>query len=138
MLFDTWNGGRHHISKREYARVGAAQGDTLCCYCGKDDEDFQIEHFRPVSLDGTNEIWNLAIACQACNTRKAATPLDRWLAANPAIPEKTKARIHIALAGGPTAPPPPPERQPEPTGPTPSGLPAPRKIAFASPFHLYG
>ncbi len=44
----------------------------LCAYCEVQLEGvFHVEHMTPLTRDGSNEWWNLAISCPACNLRKS-------------------------------------------------------------------
>ena len=49
-----------------------------CQYCGATAPDIllEIDHIRPVSKGGTNDITNLIIACQPCNLGKSNKTLD--------------------------------------------------------------
>lgn len=40
-----------------------------CAYCGASGSD-QIDHVRPSSAGGSDEIWNLVLCCAACNRAK--------------------------------------------------------------------
>jgi 5-methylcytosine-specific restriction endonuclease McrA len=46
----------------------------LCEYCHSSEEastsQFTLDHLRPVSLGGSDELVNLALACHRCNTRR--------------------------------------------------------------------
>ena len=50
------------------------RANFLCEYCLSPDDysssPFNIEHIIPISKSGTNEIENLALACQGCNLHK--------------------------------------------------------------------
>lgn len=41
-----------------------------CQSCGREDE-LTVDHIKPKSLGGTNEILNLQLLCKTCNQRKA-------------------------------------------------------------------
>ena len=46
-----------------------------CCVCGAtaaDGAKLQVDHIRPVSKGGTNELSNLQVLCQLCNVGKGA------------------------------------------------------------------
>ena len=62
-----------------------AEANGLCCYCGRktylvprrdqpDDLMATREHIIPVSLGGTTEWFNLALACMGCNSRRGNGP----------------------------------------------------------------
>jgi len=49
-----------------------------CQYCGKMSPDvvLQVDHLKPVSNGGDNDIMNLVTACVECNSGKSNTPLS--------------------------------------------------------------
>lgn len=49
-----------------------------CQYCGATAPDvlLEIDHIKAVASGGTNDITNLIVACQACNSGKSDKPLD--------------------------------------------------------------
>jgi hypothetical protein len=52
-----------------------------CWYCGfpvNPFRNFHIDHVVPLSRGGSNEIDNLAPACQECNLYKASMLVDEW------------------------------------------------------------
>ncbi|MGE5320756.1 MAG: RNA-guided endonuclease IscB [Hyphomicrobiaceae bacterium] len=69
-----------------------------CAYCGKRDVPLQIEHIHPRSKGGSNRITNLTLACEPCNTRKGARPLDEFLAGKPDVLKRIKAQAKAPLA----------------------------------------
>lgn len=56
---------------RQYVRERAKY---LCEYCHSPEEistsRFTIDHIKPRSLDGTDDVNNLALACSRCNQRR--------------------------------------------------------------------
>ena len=54
-----------------------------CAYCGAKNVPLQIEHIHPKSKSGSNRISNLTLACQCCNAKKAAFPVEVFLAKQP-------------------------------------------------------
>ncbi len=54
-----------------------------CAYCGAKDTPLQIEHIHPKAKGGSNRISNLTLACAPCNTKKAALPIEVFLAKQP-------------------------------------------------------
>jgi 5-methylcytosine-specific restriction endonuclease McrA len=56
-----------------------------CAYCGAKDTPLQIEHIRPKARGGSNRISNLCLACDVCNDRKGALPVEVFLAKKPAV-----------------------------------------------------
>lgn len=54
-----------------------ARDDYKCVYCETPFGQLSIDHLTPLAKGGTNDVWNLAVACMACNTSKGAKmPLD--------------------------------------------------------------
>lgn len=51
-----------------------------CAYCDTSGVPLQIEHLHARSRGGSNRISNLALACGPCNCKKAALPLEVFLA----------------------------------------------------------
>lgn len=66
--------------KREYL---LAKFGRKCVYCDAENVPLQIEHIHAKANGGTNRIGNLALACQPCNQRKAAKPIELFLATQP-------------------------------------------------------
>ena len=54
-----------------------------CAYCGVKNVPLQIEHIHPKSKSGSDRISNLTLACQCCNAKKAALPVEVFLAKQP-------------------------------------------------------
>jgi hypothetical protein len=44
-----------------------ALGKATCFYCDAKDTAFDIDHFLPFAYVNHHEVWNLVLACQACN-----------------------------------------------------------------------
>ncbi len=61
------------ISTGQRARV-VERAKACCEYCQSQEryspDPFSVEHILPLSNGGTNELENLAFACQGCNNRK--------------------------------------------------------------------
>ena len=61
------------LSARQRTAV-KAQAHSCCEYCRAQEQyspdSFSVEHIIPLAKGGTNEIGNLAFACQGCNNRK--------------------------------------------------------------------
>ena len=56
-----------------------------CAYCGAKGVPLQIEHIQPKSKSGSDRIGNLTLACQCCNQKKAALPVEVFLARKPEL-----------------------------------------------------
>ncbi|MDZ4207497.1 RNA-guided endonuclease IscB [Rhodoferax sp.] len=56
-----------------------------CAYCGAENVPLQIEHIQPKARGGGNRESNLTLACQCCNEKKAALPIDLFLAKKPEV-----------------------------------------------------
>lgn len=52
-----------------------------CCYCGRsvseDGITLHVDHIKPVSKGGTNDISNLITSCQTCNLGKMTEELEK-------------------------------------------------------------
>ena len=46
-----------------------------CAYCCKRDIPLQIEHIQARANAGTNQISNLTLACEQCNSAKRTQPI---------------------------------------------------------------
>ncbi|WP_420812886.1 RNA-guided endonuclease IscB [Macromonas bipunctata] len=91
--FDTQALDNPEISGAEYQQ-GTLQGYEVreyllekwgrkCAYCDATEVPLQIEHIHPKARGGTNRVSNLTLACAPCNQRKAAQPLQNFLATEP-------------------------------------------------------
>ena len=88
---------RTHV--REYI---ATQWKHRCAYCGKGDfEDatrFNIDHVKPRSAGGPDNIGNLVWSCRPCNQRKADHTVEDFLKNKPKRLEKVLGKRQAALA----------------------------------------
>jgi hypothetical protein len=68
---------RKNISKKTRFEVFKRDAFT-CQYCGRKSPDvvLQIDHIKPVSKGGTNEILNLVTSCDECNSGKSNRELS--------------------------------------------------------------
>lgn len=48
----------------------------VCALCGSK-ENLTVDHIRPVSENGTNEVWNLQCLCSPCNRKKGPQAWSR-------------------------------------------------------------
>jgi len=55
--------------------------ERVCVYCGAKcrADELTIDHIIPLALGGLDEMTNWATCCRACNQRKAAQPLKKFL-----------------------------------------------------------
>lgn len=78
---------RRHIyqpsPKREYVPGWAARRIEVferdgwsCVYCGNLEGPFEVDHFYPRSLGGSDELGNLRCSCGPCNRSKGATVIS--------------------------------------------------------------
>lgn len=65
-----------HTEAEWQARLAEFGG--RCMYCG--DPATTRDHVFPISLGGTDDISNIAPACQPCNSSKNDRPLGVWVA----------------------------------------------------------
>jgi 5-methylcytosine-specific restriction endonuclease McrA len=56
--------------------------DNACAYCGKPG-NITLDHFIPISLGGTDTLWNLIPACNRCNSSKNASLAQTWYPKQP-------------------------------------------------------
>jgi 5-methylcytosine-specific restriction endonuclease McrA len=68
-----------------------------CAYCDVKDVPLQIEHITPKARGGTDRVSNLTLACQCCNEKKAAQPIEQFLAKDPKRLAKIKAQAKAPL-----------------------------------------
>lgn len=71
--------------------------NRACVYCGKQGVPLNIEHIQPRARGGSNRVSNLAIACIPCNERKAAQPVEQFLADRSEMLKKLKAQAKAPL-----------------------------------------
>jgi hypothetical protein len=59
----------------------AARASHRCEYCRAPEllfnSSFEVEHIRPLAHGGTDDDWNLALACRACNGAKHTAMIAR-------------------------------------------------------------
>jgi hypothetical protein len=70
---------------REYL---LAKWDRTCAYCDATSVPLNIDHIQPRSRGGSDRISNLTLACVPCNQSKDATPVEEYLAGEPALLKK--------------------------------------------------
>jgi 5-methylcytosine-specific restriction endonuclease McrA len=95
------------ISGAEYQQ-GTLQGYELreyllekwnrqCAYCCKRDIPLQIEHIQARANAGTNQISNLTLACEQCNSAKGTQPIEQFLKKKPELLKKLLAQAKAPL-----------------------------------------
>lgn len=69
----TWTGMLNFDPIEESLRYEVLKRDRVCCLCGatKDDSILQVDHIKPRSLGGTNDLSNLQTLCAPCNRGKS-------------------------------------------------------------------
>ena len=68
-----------------------------CAYCAAENVPLQIEHIRPKAKGGSNRASNLTLACQCCNEKKAALPVEVFLAKKPEVLKRILAQAKRLL-----------------------------------------
>jgi len=72
-----------------------------CAYCDAKDVPLQIEHITPKARGGSNRVSNLTLACQCCNQKKDALPVEVFLAKEPKrLAQKGQTEQQIAKGDG--------------------------------------
>ncbi|QHS09134.1 RNA-guided endonuclease IscB [Sinimarinibacterium sp. NLF-5-8] len=71
--------------------------ERQCAYCNAKDTPLQIDHIYPKSKGGSNRISNLTLACQGCNQKKGALPVEQFLAGKPQVLKRIQARAKVPL-----------------------------------------
>ena len=80
-------------------RTAARTAGHQCCYCmtSLTTETITMEHIIPLQYGGTNDISNLTIACQPCNSARGSQTIGAYLAQNNIDPSETSTIIQQAL-----------------------------------------
>ena len=68
-----------------------------CAYCDAQNVPLQIDHVDPRANGGSNRVSNLALACEPCNDKKGAQPIDTFLAKDPQRLARIKAQLRAPL-----------------------------------------
>lgn len=62
---------RTFACKRQYLFCQLLKKQTTCVTCGTD-KNLSVDHIKPLSKGGTNDINNLQIMCVSCNSKKGS------------------------------------------------------------------
>jgi 5-methylcytosine-specific restriction endonuclease McrA len=68
-----------------------------CAYCSAENVPLQVEHIVPKARGGSNRISNLTLACQPCNQKKGAMPVEQFLAKKPDLLKRIQAQAKRPL-----------------------------------------
>ncbi len=68
-----------------------------CAYCGTDNIPLQVEHIHPKTSGGTNRVSNLTLACERCNVKKGALPVEVFLKKKPDVLKRILAQAKAPL-----------------------------------------
>ncbi|MBU0501469.1 MAG: HNH endonuclease [Gammaproteobacteria bacterium] len=68
-----------------------------CAYCDKENAPLQIDHIVPRARGGTDRVSNLTLACQRCNEKKEARPVEEFLKDDPDRLKSIKANAKAPL-----------------------------------------
>lgn len=91
---------RKSLSKEDRMRV-YRKYDGHCAYCGKEIryEDMQVDHLKPLRLEGIDEMVNYMPACRRCNHYKRGNSLEGFREMIEKIPEKLQRDNYIFNVG---------------------------------------
>jgi len=87
-------GTLHGYTVREYL---LEKFQRQCAYCDASDVSLQVEHVQPRALGGSDRVSNLALACPPCNQKKAAQPVEVFLAKQPERLAKLRRQLKTPL-----------------------------------------
>ena len=66
----SWRRLREIVERRDH---------YVCIYCGRFSPTGEVDHVLPLSRGGTDAVYNLAWACQACNRSKGDRTVCEWV-----------------------------------------------------------
>jgi hypothetical protein len=69
-----------NVSWRRLREIVRKRDGQRCYYCGAIASNGHVDHLVPLSRNGTDNLSNLAWACQSCNTAKGSMTADEFLA----------------------------------------------------------
>lgn len=68
---------RRKLSKAERMQVyEKCKGHCAYCGCELEYEDMQVDHAKPLKIDGADELNNMFPACRSCNHYKATLDVE--------------------------------------------------------------
>jgi hypothetical protein len=76
-----------------------------CVYCGVTDVPLNLDDTIPKTRGGSNRVSNVVPACIACDTEKAARPIEEFLAHDPKAPRRDQGTTQGAVEGLPPSTP---------------------------------
>jgi len=68
-----------------------------CAYCGKSEVPLQVEHIQPKAKGGTDQVSNLCLACEKCNSAKGTQEIAVFLKKKPVLLAKIRAQAKAPL-----------------------------------------
>jgi hypothetical protein len=71
--------------------------NRTCVYCGAKNVPLQVEHVIPKARGGSSRISNLTLACEACNLKKGAQPIEKFLKTKPDLLKKILVQLKAPL-----------------------------------------
>jgi 5-methylcytosine-specific restriction endonuclease McrA len=71
--------------------------NRCCAYCGAKDVPLQVEHIKPRAIGGSNSVTNLTLACEPCNRKKGAKPVEDFLKGKPEVLNRVLAHAKAPL-----------------------------------------
>ncbi|MFP4255189.1 MAG: RNA-guided endonuclease IscB, partial [Halothece sp.] len=69
-----------------------------CAYCGTNNTQLEIEHIKPRSKGGSNQISNLTLACHECNQSKGNQEITDFLSGKPDLLKRIQSQAKKPLA----------------------------------------
>lgn len=89
------------LSAKQVRALYAERSTCLYCGCALTEDEKVLEHMDPLSKGGAHCASNLVVACQSCNTRKAAKPFIDWILLVPQQRRALVARVYKEKHGAP-------------------------------------
>lgn len=89
------------LTAKQARAIYAERSTCLYCGCALTEDQKVLDHMDPLSKGGAHCASNLAVACQRCNTRKAARPFIDWILLVPQQRRALVARVYKQKHGAP-------------------------------------